>query len=167
MRRVDPIRPERVASATLAVPQEAGAGILLLKRSEHVRTHPGKWANTAGHIESGETPLQGIRRETAEEIHIPLAPGRLEKVGVRNIKDGDTTLRLHLFFGVLHRAELARIELSTEHTAWGIFQWANVAQNSGIPDGVEMTPVTKKVWSLWGEKVDRLITERLGPSETG
>lgn len=54
--------------------------ILLQKRAMSKKQHPGKWSIVAGHIQAGETPLQGAIRETKEEVGIDVSQKELELV---------------------------------------------------------------------------------------
>ncbi|HLZ06975.1 MAG TPA: NUDIX pyrophosphatase, partial [Chloroflexota bacterium] len=51
--------------------------ILLLRRSETVRTYPGRWAAVSGSIDSGHTPEQQARVEINEETQLTDADVRL------------------------------------------------------------------------------------------
>jgi len=44
--------------------------VLLLRRSETRRYHPGKWSYIGGNIEIGETPIEACYREITEESGI-------------------------------------------------------------------------------------------------
>lgn len=54
--------------------------ILLQKRAMSKKQHPGKWSIVAGHIQAGETPLQGAIRETKEEVGIGVLEDELEAI---------------------------------------------------------------------------------------
>lgn len=54
--------------------------ILLQKRAMSKKQHPGKWSIVAGHIQAGETPLQGAIRETKEEVGIDVLENELEYI---------------------------------------------------------------------------------------
>ena len=56
--------------------------VLLQKRAARKDTFPGLWdVSVAGHILDGETPMQGVLRETQEEIGLLLEPKQLEFLG--------------------------------------------------------------------------------------
>ena len=46
--------------------------LLFQKRSMKKKVNPGKWTRTGGHVDSGETPLKAIQRETYEEIGVEI-----------------------------------------------------------------------------------------------
>ena len=50
-------------------------GILVQKRAKTKKKSPGKWdMPSAGHVDAGETPLEGCIRETEEELGIRCKP---------------------------------------------------------------------------------------------
>ncbi len=55
------------------------------------------WELPGGHVEPGESPFEGARREWAEETGLPLA--RLQEIAVHERPDGS---RGHLFLGAAH-----------------------------------------------------------------
>ena len=52
--------------------------LLIQKRSEFKRRNAGKWSYTAGAVDSGETTLDGARREILEELGIELKEEQLD-----------------------------------------------------------------------------------------
>jgi 8-oxo-dGTP pyrophosphatase MutT (NUDIX family) len=44
--------------------------ILILKRSEKVRTYKGYWGGVAGYVEKNETPLETAYKEILEEVNL-------------------------------------------------------------------------------------------------
>ncbi len=61
--------------------------ILLLKRANHKKTHPGYITGFGGHVEVGETPEQGIVRELDEETGISASD--LKTVAICHFDDAD------------------------------------------------------------------------------
>ncbi len=60
-------------------PEKGCLEILFQKRSPFVDGNPNKWDFSAGgHVESGENAIQGILRETKEEIGLSLEKNELE-----------------------------------------------------------------------------------------
>jgi len=65
-----------------------GAAMLLTRRSERLRNHPGQWALPGGSIDEGESPEQAALRELHEEVGLRVAPeailGRLDDFVTRS-----------------------------------------------------------------------------------
>lgn len=57
--------------------------LLFQQRSMQKTTNPGKWTRTGGHVDSGETPLEAIQRETQEEIGVKIPLERFELLNIR------------------------------------------------------------------------------------
>jgi len=51
--------------------QEGQARVILTKRPDHMRTHPGDVVFPGGRLEEGESPEQTAKREACEEIGLP------------------------------------------------------------------------------------------------
>src|SRR6478736_4401531 len=64
------------------------AAVLLTRRSEQLRKHPGQWALPGGAMDEGETPEQAALRELHEEVGLRLEPsavlGRLDDFVTRS-----------------------------------------------------------------------------------
>lgn len=54
---------------------QAAAGLILTRRSEELRNHPGQWAFPGGRLDPGETPVQTALREMREEVDVHLDEG--------------------------------------------------------------------------------------------
>ena len=61
---------------------ESNGKILILKRSEKVRTYRGLWGGVAGYVEDNEDPYEAGIKEIKEEVGI-------EKQYIKLIKQGD------------------------------------------------------------------------------
>ncbi|MGD1061392.1 MAG: NUDIX pyrophosphatase [Methanomassiliicoccales archaeon] len=93
-----------------------GDKILILKRSDKVRTNKGLWAGVSGYIEIGEKPLQTAMKEVGEETEVHGA--RLVHSGETiSVRISDTLWRIHPF---LFDVPDETIEIDWEHTeyAW-------------------------------------------------
>ena len=70
-----PVDPGEVARAAVLVPlyqDRAGkVRIVLTKRPDDMRTHPGDVVFPGGRIEAGETPVEAALREAWEEVQLP------------------------------------------------------------------------------------------------
>lgn len=64
------------------------AAILLTRRAEGMRSHPGQWALPGGSVDTGETPEQAALRELQEEVGLQLDAstvlGRLDDFTTRS-----------------------------------------------------------------------------------
>jgi len=58
-----------------------GDRVLVLRRSEAVRTHRGLWAGVSGYVEPGETPLETAYKELEEELSASADQVRLVREG--------------------------------------------------------------------------------------
>ena len=56
--------------------------ILLQQRSFNKTKNPGKWSRTGGHVDSGETPIDAVKRETYEEIGLLIDTDNLANMEV-------------------------------------------------------------------------------------
>ncbi len=55
--------------------------VLLVKRSDRVRTYRGHWAAISGYLEAGATPLSQAREELREELGLEEEDARLIRTG--------------------------------------------------------------------------------------
>ena len=72
--------------------------ILMGKRRDN-----GKWTNPGGHLEEGETPLEGAVREIKEETGLDVEPSNVKHLLSKIVtKPNGEKLRVHAFKTVLH-----------------------------------------------------------------
>jgi 8-oxo-dGTP diphosphatase len=91
-----------------------GSDVLLMKRGPHKRVFPNRYNGLGGHIERDEDPLNGARREVAEESGLKV--DRLELRAVYNIDAGEATgIMLFVFIGQSESRELAACDEGTLH----------------------------------------------------
>lgn len=67
---------------------EFRAALLLTRRAEHLRNHPGQWAFPGGRLDDGETEVMAALREMREEVGVDLPEsavlGRLDDFVTRS-----------------------------------------------------------------------------------
>jgi 8-oxo-dGTP pyrophosphatase MutT (NUDIX family) len=90
--------------------------ILILKRSQEVRTHKNKWAGVSGYIEPDETPeitaIKEIREETGldkDEIEL------ITKGEPLYVQDGNQVWIVHPF---LYSIQTSKITIDWEHVKY-------------------------------------------------
>lgn len=71
---------EYLLAVGMWIKDEAGR-ILLTRRSLTKKWAPGKWENTAGHVQAGETCVHAILRELREETGLSVSEEQLEPLG--------------------------------------------------------------------------------------
>ena len=92
--------------------------ILILKRSDKVRTHKGKWAGVSGYIEPGETDDQTAIKEIREETGLSEADVELIHKGEPiHVQDGERVWVVHPY---LFRCNTSDIKIDWEHSE---FRW--------------------------------------------
>jgi 8-oxo-dGTP diphosphatase len=88
--------------------------VLLMKRGPHKRVFPNRYNGLGGHIERDEDPLNGARREVAEESGLKV--DNLELRAVYNIDAGEATgIMLFVFLGESESRQLAECDEGTLH----------------------------------------------------
>lgn len=97
-----------------------GTKVLVLKRSQGVKTNKGKWAGCSGYVEPGEEPWQTAYKELEEEVSARPDQVRLVREAAPLTfldTEHDTTWIVHPF---LFDDLGVEVELDWEHTD---FQW--------------------------------------------
>lgn len=61
-------------------------GELLLQKRAPTKNNPNKWTRTGGHVDAGETPLQGIQREVQEEIGVTIPLEKFELINIKKVE---------------------------------------------------------------------------------
>lgn len=107
----------RVSMIDLYVARPAGAGFefLVLRRSPGGRS-PGAWEAVHGHLEEGERPEDGARRELLEETGLtPSAMYNLSRVEAFYLQRSDEVAMMPAFVALVPPA--AAVRVSAEHDA--------------------------------------------------
>ena len=111
----------------LSADTDVVAGVIIITDNKVLlclRTKDGEWSIPKGHVQVGETPVQGALRELSEETDIQLHPDELELVdfGTRTKSDGTPGV-LYLY---KHNGAGQYVpKLDLEHDAWGYFEVGN------------------------------------------
>ena len=93
--------------------------------------NPDRWGFFGGHIEAGETPLQGAVREVEEELTVKIDPARMQPLLEWKRQPG----KIHYLFHYLVTHELDSTQL-TEGQRWA---WLTPEQvRAGDVDGKEL-----------------------------
>jgi len=94
--------------------------ILILKRSNRVKTYKGHWAGISGYIEKDETPLDAAKKEIKEETGIASKDCRLIRKGkVINISsEYDGKIYAWIIHPFLFATKTNEILLDWEHTEY-------------------------------------------------
>ena len=64
--------------------------VLLQERDEHAPIAPEQWGYSGGHLEDGETYLEGALRELEEETGVRLGPEEVVEVGIFDVHHVET-----------------------------------------------------------------------------
>lgn len=105
--------------------------VLLVRRSERVRTYRGHWAAISGYLEEGATPLGQAREELREELGLDEEDAVLVRVGDPLTFTDDTigvTWTVHPF--LFHLEDGSEI-----HTDWeaSASRWMTPAEMGALP----------------------------------
>jgi 8-oxo-dGTP pyrophosphatase MutT (NUDIX family) len=90
--------------------------VLILKRSDKVRTHKHKWAGVSGYIEPGETDEVTALKEIREETGINAEALELIRKGDPiHVQDGPDVWVVHPF---LYKTKTDKVTIDWEHTEY-------------------------------------------------
>ncbi len=103
--------------------------VLILKRSDLVRTSKGRWAGVAGYVEKGERPEETARKEVREETGIMNA--RLVGTGEPfSVKGEAGTFRVHPF---LFEVDTDEVAIDWEHTEYRWIEPEEIEKYDTVP----------------------------------
>jgi 8-oxo-dGTP pyrophosphatase MutT (NUDIX family) len=128
------IQERRVVTSFL----EHAGKILLLRRSDRVRTYAGRWAGVSGTIEPGRTPEEQARAEIFEETGLTAQDVRLVATGapltVEDVAIGRRFVVHPFRFAILHPE---RIRTDWEHVETRWIAPGELASYETVPQLVE------------------------------
>ena len=114
---------------------EYKAKILLLKRSQNVKTMKGKWAGVSGYIEKSEPPVRRALTEIQEETGLAAKNIEFLKEG-KPLEATDSTRPADIIW-VVHpfyfRANTDEIRLDWEHDAYEWVKPAEIGSYDTVP----------------------------------
>jgi ADP-ribose pyrophosphatase YjhB (NUDIX family) len=119
--------------------------VLLCKRAPK-ESMPGVWSIPSGHIEEGESPLDGAFREFEEETNIKL-PNKLQLIGFINRYKKDKTKKgmVYVFYYESDKEltpDLTKAKDGHEHTECGYFTKDEVPETR---DNEQLGKIIQKV----------------------
>jgi 8-oxo-dGTP diphosphatase len=112
----------QVVAVILRRPEE----LLLCHRSPARRSYPDVWDFAGGHVEPGESPLDALRREVAEELGVQLEG--VDGHPVLHRVDPQRSLDLTVWVSRRWRGDVSNMQ-PEEHDAIG---WFGAAQLDGL-----------------------------------
>lgn len=112
---------------------EHGGKILILKRSDSVRTYRGKWAGVSGSIEKDETPFQAAVREIREETGLGEGKIDLEKEGESFLVADDKLGSEWIIHPFLFKAKTGKVKIDWEHSEARWIKPGELARYDTVP----------------------------------
>lgn len=101
----------------------------------------GRWNGVGGKLDTGESPLECIRRETLEETGIDVATYKSRGV-MRWISDGEDHGGMYIFSAEVSRRQVDEYRTPVCHCLEGILDWKSLTwilhpENSGVVDNIQ------------------------------
>ncbi|WXG45134.1 MAG: NUDIX pyrophosphatase [Candidatus Atabeyarchaeum deiterrae] len=96
--------------------------VLILKRSQKVRTYGGRWAAVSGYLEKGEDPLDRAFRELSEEVGLLREDVELVRKGEPiSVADSESNLNW-IVYPFLFNSKTNEVRIDWEHDE---YKWIN------------------------------------------
>lgn len=114
-------QPTQVVTAFLLKREGDQDAVLLVRRSQRVRTYKGAWGAISGYLEPGVTPLEQAYTEVREETGLDRDDVRLLAQGQPlHVEDRDQGLDwlVHPFLFAVEHPERVHIDWEAEHMEW-------------------------------------------------
>jgi len=102
--------------------------ILLLKRSEKVRSYRGKWATVSGYVEKNELPEETALKEIREEIGVEVK--LIRKGKIIHVKDKEGNWFVHPF---LFEIKSGNIRIDWEHVEYRWIKPEEIKNYDAVP----------------------------------
>jgi 8-oxo-dGTP diphosphatase len=116
-----PNDPTPVVTSFLLRQSPEGEQILLVRRSQRVRTYQGAWAGVSGYLEAGVTPLEQAYTELREETGLDSSSVTLIRAGTPLlVEDGEHDLRwlVHPFLFTLPSGQDVQLDWEAQEMRW-------------------------------------------------
>lgn len=117
--------------------------LLFLKRSAEKEFAPGRYTGVGGHVECGESAMQGAVRELGEEAGVHGLP--LQPFAGLSYRDGEVVI--HYYFAVWEN------DGTVPDCPEGVLSWNGI---DGMED-LDLIPSTRVVLRLWRERGFRTV----------
>jgi isopentenyl-diphosphate delta-isomerase type 1 len=129
--------------------------LIIQKRSKNMRTLPGKWdTSVGGHVKSGETMMQAVKRECKEELGINVSPKKLGWMDISNSEKNYHNLERVTYFvaKTSQKIKIQKSELS------GI-KWVPLKEVDAFIEKNRKNcgPMFVKGWETFGKKIIKMI----------
>ena len=85
--------------------------VLLQQRSLIKSNNPGMWAKTGGHVDSGETPIEAVKREVFEEIGLKIDEKCLTEVAIYKSQRPTSAYFTYNYLLVQEKEEVESVKL--------------------------------------------------------
>lgn len=121
--------------------------ILILKRSDNVRTYRGLWGGVAGYIEKDETPYDTAIKEIREEVGIKKEDIRLiKKIEPQSFSDyyEGRKFQWTIYPFLFYVEQINKIRIDWEHTE---FKWIFPSEITNFETVPHLTEVVKKLFN--------------------
>lgn len=145
------IRPAMTAARLEAVPVVTAflyrrGKVLLLRRSQRVRTHRGRWAGVSGYVE--RPPLAQARLEMREEAGVSPKDAALRGIGLPLVVEDEEAEHPWLVFTFLFRlGDGVRVRTDWESVASA---WVSPEEIGGMDTVPGLAAGLARVWPGWG-----------------
>lgn len=119
--------------------------ILLLKRSDKVGTHRGKWACVSGYVEKGDIITERAAREVEEETGLSNVNAKMEMEGKPVKFFDDTEKKTWTVHPFLFRSNTDAVKIDWEHTEYRWIKPSDIVRYDTVP---KLKEVVKSLISL-------------------
>jgi 8-oxo-dGTP diphosphatase len=124
-------KPKKIHVVTVFLENEGR--ILILRRSQQVRTMKTKWAGISGYIE-GEDPLFQAWKEIEEETGLSNEKVKLIRVGKPvNVVDSDNTQTIWIVHPYLFHSDTKKISIDWEHDEYRWIKPQDIQNYEAVP----------------------------------